>query len=316
MLVFRYSYNGLVQGTKRPGYIKSRIGCTVGHMPLSIVRKPYGRWADAVHLSNDHAEVVIIPCGGRIIRYARPGGLNMLWENTLTDVSLDTGVKGWHNPGGDKVWIWPDGRWNDVLGKAWPPPLEMDEADYEITVTGDAVRLVSPTLPKANFRIVREIQLDDNTAALQTVNRVEPVGEPADIPIAAWTVTQVPATQKVTVLVEAGSELNQMSRGKLAAADFSGPAAVLRRDPTQTAKVGLDGIAFRVEYDGVAFTQRLVGASDGEWGSGTRAQYYVEKDSIVRSTYMELEFTSPRSIVTSEGPWVAVRWELIDQPRT
>lgn len=282
-------------------------------MSLSIVRKPYRRWTDAVHLSNGHAEVVIIPSGGRIIRYGRPGGSNILWENPFDDpATADLGLRGWHNPGGDKVWIWPDGQWKNIAGKAWPPMWEMDAANFEITINDDAVRLVSPPVPAYGLRIVREIQLDDDSSALQSINRFEPVGQPTTTPVGLWTVTQVPALPRVMALVEPGSEVRYLSFERLAGADLVGPAAVLRRDPAQTTKVGLDGTAFRIEQDGVAFTQRLVGTSDGEWAKGERAQFYVEQDQPHRSTYMELELTSPRAVVTDDGPWTAVRWELLD----
>jgi hypothetical protein len=282
-------------------------------MSLSIVRKSYRRWPDAIYLMNAKAQVVIIPSGGRIMRYSPSAeGPNLLWENPLADPTTDPYLNGWHNPGGDKAWLWPDGEWGKITGTKFPPLWEMDGADYEITVTDETVRLTSPPLPHFGSRIIREIQLDDDSAALQTINRLEPVEgmTPVDVPLAIWTVSQVPVTERVTALIEPGSEVREMSRGHLTA-EVAGMAAVLRRDPAHTCKVGLDATAFRVEQEGLAFTQRLVGASDGEWGQGTRAQFYVEKDHSMRSAYMELEFTSPRAIASANGPWVAVRWEIL-----
>jgi hypothetical protein len=284
-------------------------------MPITIQRKPYRHWPQAVHLSNGVVDLVVVPTGGRVVRYGRVGGPNLLWENPLDGPDKT----GWHNHGGDKVWVWPEATWRNAEGNHWPPLGEMDQADFDLRVTDDGVVVTGPLMPTYGVRTVREIALDDDcddddgSTVVQVVNRLEPVdgADVIGVPVAAWTVTQIPAAKQVTALVTPGSGVRHLSPAPFAREEIAGPACVLERHPARTSKAGLDGTSFRVEQNGSVLTQRLVGASDGDWVTGERAQVFSESDQTNRTTYVELEFTSPKMVPSSDGPWVAVRWEIL-----
>src|ERR1043165_8928211 len=83
----------------------------------------YHGWKNCAVLSNGKFEVIYVPQIGRIMRYGRIGGPNMLWENPKyfgKTVDLKNPGKDWTNFGGDKLWSAPQDRWG------WPPDPRID----------------------------------------------------------------------------------------------------------------------------------------------------------------------------------------------
>ena len=62
---------------------------------VTVERITYHGWADSWRMSNGAIDLVVVPRIGRIMRYGRVGGPNMLWENPDTiGKAADLGAKG------------------------------------------------------------------------------------------------------------------------------------------------------------------------------------------------------------------------------
>lgn len=70
---------------------------------------PYGGWLRCVRLSDGRTELVVTTdVGPRIIRFGKPGGINLLKE--FDGQMGRTGGKRWRNYGGHRLWIAPEDR--------------------------------------------------------------------------------------------------------------------------------------------------------------------------------------------------------------
>ena len=107
-----------------------------------------------IALQNEQARVVIDAAKGRIMEYAlRQGaniGRNVIWTNLdARDQKYYFGD--WLNWGGDKVWPWPQSRWN------WPPPEP--RGGYQLEAHDGKV-LMSGQLSDGSFSVTREVELN------------------------------------------------------------------------------------------------------------------------------------------------------------
>ncbi len=122
---------------------------------------------------------------------------NMLWTNKIVQVSL----YGWINHGGEKTWIGPQESWKKITGKTWPPPLAFDFNPYHvITQTSQSVTLRSGVDTHFNLAVQRHIEIDGDT--LHITSKLVPENQVLvnpDLPIANWSVAQLPHTETVYV---------------------------------------------------------------------------------------------------------------------
>ena len=72
-------------------------------------------------LNNGQFELAVSAATGRIVHYGAVRGANVLWKNPRAD-SVPSPFVGWHNWGGDKVWIWPEDDWVKWQAGVVAPP--------------------------------------------------------------------------------------------------------------------------------------------------------------------------------------------------
>lgn len=155
-------------------------------------RVDYHGWQDSLVLSNGIVEVVVVPAIGRVMDFRFVGEEDgPLWQNpALSGKAVDPLAKEWPNFGGDKVWPAPQGEWEQVTGREWPPPAGFDQAGFEGTVRRHTIVLASKPDPHYGIRVVRRIELEDNEPELEIRTTFEKVtGEPVTVSI--WTITQL-----------------------------------------------------------------------------------------------------------------------------
>jgi len=293
-------------------------------MSTTIQRFHYKGWPDAYRLFNGEAEVVVVPAVARVLRFARLGGPNLVWENPAT-LGQPAKAGEWPNFGGDKAWPWPQDDWPKRLSGDWPPPTGADDVPHAAEVTGrDTVRLTSPVVAGYGVRIVRDITLHGTGAKVTTRTRLEKVEGAEDILTSAWTILQtvVPTSPLVARLV--GKSSLPEGWKKLDKADWKrierrGEHLVIERDPDRTGKIGFDGDALAAVFGDTLLTVRAT-PDAGDFRPGERGQVYNDDESEDDRkqgipAYVEWEFTAPlKPLKKGEASVLTVEWELAVLP--
>lgn len=154
--------------------------------PVDVRQAPYRHWRDAWRVSNGEFELVVTPAVGRVMRYGRVGGENVLWEGG--DPPPDQ--YGWPNHGGEKLWIAPQAAWG------WPPPASFDPGSWSVVRLEDGVRLslVQPVPP--GLQVERTVRLAP-TGSVATIESTIANVSSATVARAAWHIAQVPPRGKI-----------------------------------------------------------------------------------------------------------------------
>lgn len=166
-----------------------------------IERVNYKGWADALRITNNVVEIVVVPSVARVMRYGFVGEPNVLWENPQAAgkaILLNT----WPNTGGDKVWIWPQSDWPKIIGRSFPAPPGADQAPHQAEVIGlYGLRLTSPPVVPWGLRVVRDILVSPSGTHVMLVSRFIAYRD-TPFPVGVWTITQVPPTAPVYVRLQ------------------------------------------------------------------------------------------------------------------
>ncbi len=270
---------------------------------MAVDKVTYNGWRDALRLSNGVVEAIVVPSVGRVMRFGFVGGPNLLWENkTVAGKPIPLGE--WANTGGDKVWVWPQDDWPNHMPNAWPPPAALDQAPHDPEIIGErGVRLTSSPVIGWGLRCIRTIELAAKGTQLTLTSTLRKERDGADFPVAAWTVTQVPAAPLVWVRKPNGSLT---------------PHA---RTPDQATKVFFDAsVLAHVDKNKTLFTVRRLPAPDNagaHYAAPTdQAQIYCHPDDSIFAqngmpTYTELELTSPlKTLKRGETITLITRFQL------
>ena len=78
-----------------------------GQHDATIARTTYQN-RPAYRLTNGTVEAVVVPSIGRVMRWGKIGGPNLLWNNDPSKIT----ETGWKNYGGDKTWLSPQIYWD------------------------------------------------------------------------------------------------------------------------------------------------------------------------------------------------------------
>jgi hypothetical protein len=169
-------------------------GCTCAPQarripPTSIERVHYHGWTNALRLTSDQAEAIVVPEVGRVMSFRLKGGENVFWEDRSLDGKRgDPTGKEWINFGGDKTWPAPEADWGKYTGrKEWMPPAAFDSLPVKATIEGNSVVMTSPVDPHYGIRTIRRISLYGSQMHITTTyHRVS--GEPSKVSV--WVITQ------------------------------------------------------------------------------------------------------------------------------
>jgi hypothetical protein len=170
----------------------------------SIVDDHLG-WGWQAHVvRNEFITLAVVPAiGGRIMQYDLQNHA-FLWVNPSEigrtyEPSADAP---WHNFGGYKSWVAPQGNWRRGMGN-WPPAPTLDVGKYTVEiVTGDAGEVILKTVgPRETFAawqakdlsISRTISIYPGSTRVRVEQTIINHGNVPQI-VANWDVTQIPGT--------------------------------------------------------------------------------------------------------------------------
>jgi hypothetical protein len=289
---------------------------------LRIERCAWAGWPEAFRLSNGAAELVVVPAVSRILHYGPAGGPNLLWLNSSV-AGRPPGAEQWTNYGGSKTWIWPEHEWTTRRGSAWPPPTDLpDTIASTAEIRGDGcLRLTSSLIPGFGLTLVREVRLAETGTQVAIRSELRKDGA-ASFPIAAWTVTQVPADGALFARLAKGSRLAEGFKayfGSFAAVTReAGCVLAIERRSDAYAKIGMDADLLAWQRGEWLFVERPAGAETPttDFALGDRAQIYSHFDADpalpAGVSYVELELTSPMSAPSlGESVTLETSWELL-----
>lgn len=288
----------------------TQTGCSSMHHGISIKQNATDKsqW----HLSNGNVELAVDATRGRIMSYGFKGGRNVLWTNLdATNPKYDLG--GWTNWGGDKIWTWPQSTWG------WPPPEPTQAYEVHVAEDGKSLQMVSPVLPKLNVRIVRLIELAENSSTVILTSHLQPVGDPFGKPMAAWEITQIPTAPRLFARIPESSARNRFlgNSTEQIHPHATGGSIVEIRHTDVAGKAFMDADLFAAAYDDLVFLQRLMTTNEaGAWKPDERGQVYFHDTHATTvpangPSYTELEWTAP-IVATArlEQAPVRVIWKL------
>ena len=259
-----------------------------------IQRVTYHGWSNAIRLTSEQAEAVIVPEIGRVMSFRLRDGENVFWEDrSLDGRSGDASGKEWINFGGDKSWPAPEADWSKVTGrKHWMPPTAFDALPVTASITNGAVVLISSVDPHYGIRTVRRVVLSGSELSVATTyERVS--GEP--LKVSVWVITQFKEPVVACVPVRSDSiftngyyTFDQKPWPQLRRA---GSLIEITRDPKTAHKMGSDARA--LAWVGVkeicAITPWPSGGEEYP-DKGASAEIYTNPDP---KKYVELETLGP-----------------------
>src|SRR5918997_5523706 len=132
-----------------------------------MTREPtrYNGWA-AFRISDGRTEAIVVPAlSGRVMRYGRVGGPNVLWNSRRGDWKPDE----WRNWGGDKAWPAPQSAWPLYSPRgAWPPHPTFDGLPHRTQTPpqGALLRTAGPLMAGLGVRATRDYRFDAATGEL------------------------------------------------------------------------------------------------------------------------------------------------------
>ncbi len=293
--------------------------CESGECQPAIAALQYGG-RRAYKLTDGKTEAVVVPEIGRIMRFGKVGGPNLLWNLTGSPAK-----EGWKNYGGDKTWLAPQSSWKAFHGSDnWPPDSAFDGKAHQAEVlSGGKVRLTSPLSP-TGIRLTRTMYFADNgDFVIEQMARKE---RGAPLRASIWSITQTVPGEAVFLPTSSKSTYpgHYHPFGKVGIAQKVALVKpnLLRIIPAGEgggAKFGVDAPVSSIASirDGVAFVQKSPKPRgiypDAEGGAGFPVEIFVLGDP--NSFYVEMELLGPLKTFAVGGKSThTVRWSLHDLP--
>src|ERR1043166_285686 len=278
-------------------------GCAPGdHASRSKTGRPaissitYHGWTNALLLSSDRVEAIIVPGIGRVMQF-RFGGEEdgPFWENRAMDgKSPNPASPEWGNFGGDKSWPSPQSEWPKVTPRAWPPPQAFDSMPVTATVAGRKVTLTSAVDPHFGIRTTREIELVRGKPTMRIITTYEKIKGPAR-KAGVWIITQLREPAGVFVPLPSDHRFLEgydlQSKSAPPSLRVSGNWVSLKRDRKTAFKIGTE--ANTLIWVGEKYSLRIdsIRQPHKEYPDhGSSAEVYTNPDPL---PYVELEMLGP-----------------------
>ncbi len=275
----------------------------------------------AFKLTDGKTEAVIVPQIGRIMRFGRVGGPNLLWNSA--DSAAKKGV--WKNYGGDKTWLAPQSSWPAFHGQGWPPDTAFDGSAHTAEVlTGGKLKMTTPR-SLSGMRLTRTMYFDANGEFVIEQTATKESGE--TIRASIWSITQIVPGEAVYLPTDINSTY---PNGYYAFPGFNSEAHSVTRVANSTllkiwpsnaggnsnsGKFGVDApiSALISVHDQTAFLQRSAKPTgiypDAAGGAGFPVEVFINGDP--KNRYVELEILGPLKTFAIGGKSThTVRWSL------
>lgn len=268
----------------------------------TVSKTAYHGWNEAVIISNGMVEAVIVPAVGRIMQFRFAGEKDgPFWENRALDGrNPNSQSSEWINFGGDKTWPAPQGDWEKMTGRGWPPPQAFDSMPVRVSTTKDILILRSPVDPHYGIATERRISLARNSAemSVDTLYR-KVVGPPVQASV--WVITQLKDPERMFMPLppepKTGPRLffpdGYTLQSKVAPADLviTNDLLSCTRSPRDASKIGSDAshlIWCNDQYIIDISSRRggRLGHASGYPDNGSSAEIYTNPDP---NKYIEFE---------------------------
>ncbi len=297
--------------------------CRNGECGPVITQTTYAK-RPAYRLSDGKSEAVIVPSLGRVMRWGKVGGPNLLWN--AASVSKNPGD--WKNYGGDKTWLSPQSSWKVLHGSnGWPPDTAFDGTAQKASVlTGGKLKLVSPTSPRIGIRLERVMSFNERGEFVIEQTAIKTAGAP--VRLGLWSISQSNSPDAVFLPTSPTSPYKNGFYNLGQAAGVAEQNAriegnLLRVSPRplakSSAKFGVDApVSAIVAVKGdLAWLQQSAKPAgqypDGSDGAGFPVEVYVNGDP--NAYYVELELLGPLvNLFKGSKMSHTVRWSLHDLP--
>jgi hypothetical protein len=280
---------------------------------VTAERVEYHGWKECWKLANGTVDLVFVPKIGRIMRYGKVGGPNVLWENPKMLGKLPIETKDWQNFGGDKVWPGPQTVWG------WPPDPELDPGKHEAKLlSGNRLLVIGAASGKSGVRFEREIAMDPAGTGVRIVNRMVNTST-KPVKWAVWEIAQIDDPDYATLPLSP-VEVHPLKyypfpdNVPLAERVTVEPdRVVIRRDTQKSAKIG--SYSEKSEASSVKAGQRFritvedrAEPSERYPHGGGRQEIYTNPNP---DSYVELEMLGPvRDLKPGERSELRLRWTL------
>ena len=291
------------------GVVLAWVG--VAGAEVRIEEVEYRGWSGCFRISNRQAELIYVPRIGRIMRFARQGSANVLWENVGLSGSTPFRTKPgqWVNYGGDKIWPAPQSLWG------WPPDPMLDGAPYPAHIEGQTLVITGQASAKSGVRFTRRITLDANRPIVKIENQMFNTAS-VNQELALWQITQVDNPDIVTVPIEVTKEMpngwepydNQSIDGKFATVK-NGVLEVHRntRGGFKLGSASRKGI-LTAKFGKTTFSTSVKKLPGKYVDGGKFLEVYASGDPL---KYVELELTGPlKTLKPGEHATQTVTWKL------
>jgi glyoxylase-like metal-dependent hydrolase (beta-lactamase superfamily II) len=262
---------------------------------VSVTRTNYHGWPDSLLLSNEEAEVAIVPAVGRVMQFGFVGQPGVFWENRALDGKApESDMKQWINFGGDKTWPAPEADWARYTGHGWCPPPAFDGMPADSKVENGDIVLTTPVDRYYGISAQRRIHLDPARPVLSiTTTYTRRAGEPSRVGV--WVITQLkdPAAIFLPRVGQDPLTNEVVSLSPTLPPDLTADKDLvcLTRDPKSPYKLGSQagvlvwvGAQTAVRID----APRVIGAEYPDHGSSV--EVYTNQDPL---QYVELETLGP-----------------------
>ena len=268
---------------------------------ISIAPLEYRGWPGSCLISNGRVDAIVVPSIGRVMQFRLTGETDgVFWVNSLLEGKLADPASGeWANFGGDKSWPAPQGDWEKVTGRAWPPPGSFDAEPAEAVAGRDEITLISKVDPNYGIQIVRRIRLSPALPVMTiTTGYHKLIGEP--IMVAVWVVTQLPDPRGVFALLPSASHLagafQQLAGPAPKELKIDGRLLSLARDPRDFSKIATGGSSLVwMDSDYVLRIDASHAAGDYP-NDDSRTEVYTNPDPL---PYVELETVGPLTTLSA-----------------
>lgn len=176
--------------------------------PILIEKINYKGWTDAIKLSNQSVQLVIVPQVGRILHYSYLNQDNLLYVNKELEglqlqagkVYVENGRKRAPNIGGDRLLINSEAYYKQITGVPFLSDYWINAAPYSFEILNTGVTIKSPVSELQGVQITRTITLapiGSKVTIDQSAHKVALAKEAHidAIPLTLWNLTKIRTPQ-------------------------------------------------------------------------------------------------------------------------
>jgi hypothetical protein len=259
---------------------------------LKVESINYHGWQGSYLLKNGLVEVVVVPANSRVMQFRFAGSeQGAFWENRALDGMPGQREGRWRNFGGDKAWPAPQGNWDRITGRAWPPPATFDSAGSEPRIDEQGLLLASPVDEQYGLQICRHITLKPGLPVMEIASWFRKVADPP-LAVGSWVITQLRDPQRVFALLPESSNADSAYR------QLTGPAPLdvhsdgrllsFVRHPAHNLKIAMNSNSLAWMDD--EYVLRIDASADPSSNNACTTSVYTNMDPL---QYVELESEGP-----------------------